>query len=469
MAGAKTQQRSSAESRNARMKDMARCGAALVVLVTIGSANALAEPQVFPSPGAAAQALREALEADDGEGLRAIFGPEYADDLIGSDIAIVREEMRETREAMRAATALLPQADGAVILTIGRQAFPFPVPIVGEGESWYFDSAAGMEEILDRRIGENELAAIETLRAYVEAQIEYASADRDGDQVLEYAQQVISTPGERTASTGRSAPGEPSQPVRPVPRRGQHAAPRPGARRRLSWLLYRVLKAQDRARTRRRLRVRDQRQHDRRLRHARLAGGVRRDRGDDVPGQPPGRGPRGRSRPRDRGGGGRDRCVRSRCRLDRGDGLTGLKQTPLEERSGSRLRSCPHDDVVAPVKGERAASCARRSDPDDRDRRDPAARPPHPQVRVSTADRKSGHRLLERPPDAAAPEQSPHPAQHDRRCPMKTEITRWMLVLGAICLGVPAIAQTPAQDVSAAMQGELGPGCNQALTDVGVE
>ena len=52
---------------------------------------------------------------------------------------------------------------------------------------------------------------------------------------------------------------------------------------------------------------------------------------------------------------------------------------------------------------------------------------------------------------------------------MKTEITRWMLVLGAICLGVPAIAQTPAQDVSAVMQGELGTGCNQALTDVGVE
>ena len=69
------------------------------------------------------------------------------------------------------------------------------MPIVREGEIWRFDSAAGLEEILDRRVGENELAAIETLRAYVQAQIEYASADRDGDQVLEYAQRVISTPG----------------------------------------------------------------------------------------------------------------------------------------------------------------------------------------------------------------------------------------------------------------------------------
>jgi Protein of unknown function (DUF2950) len=214
MAGTKGQRRSSAGNRE-RMSDMARCGAALVVLVTVGGANALAEPQAFPSPEAAAQALRDALEADDGEALRAIFGPEYADDLIGSDIAIVREGMRQTLEAMRAATALLPEADDSVTLTIGRQAFPFPVPIVREGESWYFDSAAGLEEVLDRRIGENELAAIEALRAYVQAQIEYASADRDGDQVLEYAQRVISTPGQRDGLYWASAPGEPVSPFGP--------------------------------------------------------------------------------------------------------------------------------------------------------------------------------------------------------------------------------------------------------------
>jgi hypothetical protein len=197
------------------MNDVARCSVALMVLVTVGGANALAEPQDFPSPQAAAQAMRDALEADDGAALRAIFGPEYADDLIGSDIAIVREEMRQTLEAMRAATALLPEDDGRVILTIGRQAFPFPVPIVREGESWHFDSAAGLEEILDRRIGENELAAIEVLRAYVQAQIEYASADRDGDQVLEYAQRVISAAGEQDGLFWASAPGEPASPFGP--------------------------------------------------------------------------------------------------------------------------------------------------------------------------------------------------------------------------------------------------------------
>ena len=106
-----------------------------------------------------------------------------------------------------------------MILTIGRQAFPFPVPIVREGDSWHFDSASGLEEILDRRIGENELAAIETLRAYVEAQLEYASADHDGDQVLEYAQRVISAPGERDGPSGRRRPASrPAPLVRSLPR-----------------------------------------------------------------------------------------------------------------------------------------------------------------------------------------------------------------------------------------------------------
>jgi Protein of unknown function (DUF2950) len=214
MAGARARQRAAA-GRRKRMNDMARCGVALVVLVSVGGANALAEPQAFGSPEAAAQAFREALEAGDGEALRAIFGPEYADELIGSDIAILREELRETREAMRAATALLPDADGQMILIIGRQAYPFPVPIVRDDEIWRFDSAAGLEEILDRRIGENELAAIEALRAYVQAQVDYASADRDGDQVLEYAQRVISTSGERDGLYWASAPGEPVSPFGP--------------------------------------------------------------------------------------------------------------------------------------------------------------------------------------------------------------------------------------------------------------
>ena len=93
------------------MNDITGCGVALVVLVSIGGANAPAEPQAFLRPRRR-RALRDALEAEDGEAFRAIFGPEYADDLIGSDIAILREELRQTREAMRAATAFRRRPTG---------------------------------------------------------------------------------------------------------------------------------------------------------------------------------------------------------------------------------------------------------------------------------------------------------------------------------------------------------------------
>ena len=82
-------------------------------------------------------------------------------------------------------------------LIVGEEEWPFPILIVQEEEGWSFDTEDGIEEIVDRRIGRNELAAIAIARAYVDAQIEYARSDRDGDDVLEYAQRLASTPGER--------------------------------------------------------------------------------------------------------------------------------------------------------------------------------------------------------------------------------------------------------------------------------
>ena len=196
------------------MNDIARRGAALVVLVTMGGASALAEPQAFPSPQAAAQALRDALEADDGDALRLIFGPEYADDLIGSDIAIVREDMREILVAMRTATALLPEADGRVILTIGRQAFPFAVPIVREGDSWHFDSAGpgGNPRPPDRRERARRDRGPARLRRGPDRVRERRPRRRPGP---EYAQRVISAPGERDGLYWASAPDEPPSPFGP--------------------------------------------------------------------------------------------------------------------------------------------------------------------------------------------------------------------------------------------------------------
>jgi hypothetical protein len=160
-------------------------------------APALAQGQeTYATPEEAVADLRAALEAADLEALRQIFGPAYADDLFGDDLALLREELTNVREAMREATAILPDGPDSAEFTMGRQAWPFPVPLVREDGRWLFDSEAGVIEVIDRRIGSNELAAIEALRAYVAAQVEYASVDRDGDKVLEYAQRVLSTPGQ---------------------------------------------------------------------------------------------------------------------------------------------------------------------------------------------------------------------------------------------------------------------------------
>jgi hypothetical protein len=82
-------------------------------------------------------------------------------------------------------------------MVIGREAWPMPIPIVKADTGWHFDVAAGADEIVARRIGANELAAVDNLRAYVEAQVQYAEADRDGDDVLEYAQRINSAPGKK--------------------------------------------------------------------------------------------------------------------------------------------------------------------------------------------------------------------------------------------------------------------------------
>ena len=81
------------------------------------------------------------------------------------------------------------------MLEVGTNSWPFPVPIVKKDGRWFFDTEAGKEEIFRRRIGKNELATLEVMRAYVDAQREYASRDRNGDEVLEYAQRLASTPG----------------------------------------------------------------------------------------------------------------------------------------------------------------------------------------------------------------------------------------------------------------------------------
>jgi hypothetical protein len=171
----------------------------LVCLIALLAACGDAEPQPserFSSPERAAEAVIDALASDDVEALLAILGPAYRDQLVTSDWDAEREVRQKIVEAARVKLEFDPMDDGALELVLGENQWPFPILLVSDGSEWYFDTDEGIEEILDRRIGRNELSAIALCHAYVDAQIEYARADRDGDDVLEYAQRLASSPGQ---------------------------------------------------------------------------------------------------------------------------------------------------------------------------------------------------------------------------------------------------------------------------------
>jgi hypothetical protein len=151
-----------------------------------------AEPTVFETPEDAVTAFKAAVAATDYDGLALLLGLD-TDALKKAEG--IDERVSEIREG--AAKLLSVDEDGDQrILKIGYEVWPFPFPLrKNDDGKWAFDTYAGLEEIVNRRVGENELQAIATMRAYVDAQREYATADHDGDGVLEYAQKLVSSEG----------------------------------------------------------------------------------------------------------------------------------------------------------------------------------------------------------------------------------------------------------------------------------
>jgi hypothetical protein len=151
--------------------------------------------KMFATPEDAVSALLAAANAQDTNALRTIFGPATAD-IENPDRVQAADELKEFTGALNQRRQIVRQSDSRCVLEVGETAWPFPVPIVKKGGQWFFDTEAGKEELLNRRIGRNELMTLQVVRAYVEAQREYASKDRDGDEVLEYAQKLASSPGQ---------------------------------------------------------------------------------------------------------------------------------------------------------------------------------------------------------------------------------------------------------------------------------
>ena len=151
-------------------------------------------PQRFDTPEAANAALVQAIEARDIDGLLRILGTRYRDDLLPGDAADAAEGLEDVVAAAKAGVKLEGEGDERTI-EMGTAGWTFPIQIIRDGDGWRFDTEDGLDEILARRIGGNELDAIEVMRAYGPAQLAYASKDRDGDAVLEYAQKLVSSPG----------------------------------------------------------------------------------------------------------------------------------------------------------------------------------------------------------------------------------------------------------------------------------
>lgn len=151
-----------------------------------------AEPTKFAAPEEAVKAFEAALTSNRIDDLATLLGLDATEVQKADGIA---DRIGEMREGI--AKLLMVEEDGDQrILKIGYEVWPFPFPLrKSEDGKWAFDTYAGLEEIINRRVGENELQAIATVRAYVDAQREYVSADHDGDGVLEYAQKLVSSDG----------------------------------------------------------------------------------------------------------------------------------------------------------------------------------------------------------------------------------------------------------------------------------
>lgn len=174
-----------------------------VTLILAAAALLNAQPageRSFATPQDAAQALVDAAGRNDTAALLKLFGPQGADIVQSGDPAQDKEARaefaRRTHEKME--IQIEPSNPNRAVIVAGNQDWPFPIPLVRtKNGQWHFDAAQGRVEILARRVGRNELVAIDVCRAYVEAQMEYASRDRDVRGVLEYAQKIGSAPGKK--------------------------------------------------------------------------------------------------------------------------------------------------------------------------------------------------------------------------------------------------------------------------------
>lgn len=185
----------------------------LIVLAFPSQGCAAREKQkMFASPEEAVNTLVGAMKAGNMDELLAIFGPAGKEVLSSGDPVGDKTGRERFLGAYEKKNAIVRESDGKAVLEIGAEEWPFPIPIVKRGETWFFDTKQGKEELINRRIGKNELNTIQACLAYVDGQREYAAKDRDGDGLLQYAQKFVSTPGMKDGLYWEAKDGEDESP-----------------------------------------------------------------------------------------------------------------------------------------------------------------------------------------------------------------------------------------------------------------
>ena len=172
-----------------------KIGGILAAAILIAAVVPVRAQETYPTPEAAVKDLVDSAKAKT---------PGFGDRILGKDgAALLRsgdadedaENLKEFNDAAAAQIAIDDGPNGAKILRVGKRGWTLPLPLIKTDAGWRFDAVRGKEEMTNRRVGYNELSAIEACRAYVEAQDEYFRLDRDGNGLREYARRIISTPG----------------------------------------------------------------------------------------------------------------------------------------------------------------------------------------------------------------------------------------------------------------------------------
>ena len=193
---------------------------ALVLLVSgcnKPASETAAGPKTFNSPDEAAQALYDAAKAGDDQAVLAIFGPDAKEFLFSGDAARDMSAYRTFTTAYEEMHRWGKLEGDNLVLIVGRENYPFPFPLLKNSSGkWYFDAESGRQELLARRIGDNELTVMDVLSAMADAQAEYFNEPRDDSKVRQYAGKFGSSEGKHDGLYWKVAEGEPESPLGPL-------------------------------------------------------------------------------------------------------------------------------------------------------------------------------------------------------------------------------------------------------------